>query len=46
MEKLSCNPKYKAFFENIKAVWLQGCRTLGQKVVPNSSGCQQQTAMP
>lgn len=33
MEKLSCNPKYKAFFENIKAVWLQGCRTLGQKIV-------------
>jgi hypothetical protein len=29
MEKLSCNPQYKDFFSNIKALWLQGCRTLG-----------------
>ena len=29
LEKLSCNPKYQKFFENIKALWLQGCRTLG-----------------
>ena len=29
MEELSCNPKYKAFFNNVKGLWLQGCRTLG-----------------
>ncbi len=29
MEKLSCNPKYKEWFSNIKSLWLQGCRTLG-----------------
>ena len=29
MEKLSCNPKYKNFFNNVKGLWLQGCRTLG-----------------
>ena len=29
MEKLSCDPKNKKFFEKIKALWLQGCRTLG-----------------
>ena len=29
MEELSCNPKYKALFNNVKGLWLQGCRTLG-----------------
>lgn len=29
MEKLSCDPKHKDFFNSIKALWLQGCRTLG-----------------
>jgi hypothetical protein len=29
LERLSCDPKYPAFFEQVKAVWLQGCRTLG-----------------
>lgn len=29
MEKLSCDPKYKEWFSNIKSLWLQGCRTLG-----------------
>ncbi len=29
MEGLSCDPKYESFFKNIKALWLQGCRTLG-----------------
>lgn len=29
MEKLSCDEKNKDFFNNIKALWLQGCRTLG-----------------
>ncbi len=29
LEKLSCQDKYKEFFNNIKGLWLQGCRTLG-----------------
>jgi len=29
MEKLSCNEENKDFFNSIKALWLQGCRTLG-----------------
>lgn len=29
LEKLSCNPNHKAWFEQLRAVWLQGCRTLG-----------------
>ena len=29
MENLACDPKYKAWFERINALWLQGCRTLG-----------------
>ncbi len=29
MEKLSCKDEYKSFFNNIKGLWLQGCRTLG-----------------
>ncbi len=29
MEKISCHAKYEKFFSKIKALWLQGCRTLG-----------------
>lgn len=29
IEKLSCDPKYKKWFENINSLHLQGCRTLG-----------------
>lgn len=29
MEELACDPKHKAWFERIHALWLQGCRTLG-----------------
>ena len=29
MEKLSCKKENKEFFNHIKALWLQGCRTLG-----------------
>lgn len=28
MEALSCNPKYKDWFDNIKALWLDGCNTV------------------
>ncbi|MCB0348925.1 MAG: hypothetical protein KDD37_08810, partial [Bdellovibrionales bacterium] len=29
LEKLSCNDKYKDWFSGVKALWLQGCRTMG-----------------
>lgn len=29
IEKLSCDPKYSGFFDNVQALWLQGCRSLG-----------------
>ncbi|NUM87972.1 MAG: hypothetical protein HUU37_02095 [Bdellovibrionales bacterium] len=29
METLACDPKHKAWFERVHALWLQGCRTLG-----------------
>ena len=29
LEKLACNPKHSKWFKQIKALWLQGCRTLG-----------------
>ena len=33
MEALSCNPKYKSWFDNIKALWLDGCNTVTDKFV-------------
>ena len=33
LERMSCEPRYQKFFSHIKGVWLQGCRTLGQKIV-------------
>ena len=33
LEKMSCDPRHKDFFSNIKSLWLQGCRTLGQRIV-------------
>ena len=29
LEKLSCDPKYSKWFNQVNALWLQGCRTLG-----------------
>lgn len=37
LEKLSCDPKYADWFDNVKALWLQGCRTLGEKISPTNS---------
>lgn len=38
LETASCNPKYKAWFESISALWLQGCRTLGvNAITPNDT---------
>ncbi len=31
LEQISCDEKYKEWFDSINAVWLQGCRTLGVK---------------
>ena len=33
LERMSCDPRYEKFFSKVKAVWLQGCRTLGQEIV-------------
>ena len=32
LEKLSCMPPYANWFNNIRSLWLQGCRTLGVKI--------------
>ena len=38
LETASCNPKYKKWFESIKALWLQGCRTQGvNAITPNDT---------
>ena len=29
LEQLSCDAQYEDFFQQVKGVWLQGCRTLG-----------------
>lgn len=44
LEKISCDPKYKDWFTNIKALWLQGCRTLGVKISPNNAADPQNSA--
>ena len=37
LEKLSCDERYGDWFNHIKAVWLQGCRTLGTgDIVPDA----------
>ncbi|MDE0092442.1 MAG: hypothetical protein OXN83_04050 [Oligoflexia bacterium] len=33
MERLSCNPKYKNWFSNIKALWLDGCNTVTDNIL-------------
>ena len=33
LEKLSCNEEYRDWFKQVKALWLQGCRTLGVEEV-------------
>lgn len=32
LEGLNCDEKYYPWFSNVKALWLQGCRTLGAKI--------------
>lgn len=32
LESLSCEPEYSDWFQDVKALWLQGCRTLGTNV--------------
>ena len=33
MEDLACKPEYANWFKNVSALWLQGCRTLGARIV-------------
>ena len=36
LEELSCDPKLSEWFENVNALWLQGCRTVdAEKIIPN-----------
>lgn len=35
LEGLNCNEKYYKWFSQVKALWLQGCRTLGAKIETN-----------
>lgn len=37
IEELSCDKNSK-FFSNLKSVWLNGCRTLGDRIVTQSNG--------
>ncbi len=44
LEKVSCDPRYKNWFKQIKALHLQGCRTLGVGVIaPNEVGQAENT---
>ena len=38
LEELSCDPRYEGFFQQVNAVWLQGCRTLGVGSMALESG--------
>ncbi|MDH3992981.1 MAG: hypothetical protein OEV47_08700 [Gammaproteobacteria bacterium] len=38
LEELSCDPQYELFFEQVNALWLQGCRTLGVGPMALESG--------
>ena len=37
MEDLSCDPKYRDWFSNIKALWLDGCNTVTDNILKSSS---------
>jgi len=41
LEDLSCDPKYKDWFKNIKALWLDGCNTVTDNIVNSSKGPSQ-----
>ncbi|MCY4321659.1 MAG: hypothetical protein OXC37_04585, partial [Bdellovibrionaceae bacterium] len=36
-EDLSCNPEYKNWFSNIKALWLDGCNTVTDNLIASGS---------
>src|SRR5690606_19293280 len=45
LEKLSCDPRYKNWFKQIKSLHLQGCRTLGVGIIaPEEVGRPENTA--
>ena len=37
LEDLSCDPKYKGWFSNIKALWLDGCNTVTDNLLESGS---------
>ena len=37
MEDLSCDPKYRDWFSNIKALWLDGCNTVTDNILKSDS---------
>ncbi len=37
LEKMSCDPKYADWFDNIKGLWLEGCRTFGETIAPTNN---------
>ena len=37
MEELSCNPKYRDWFSNIKALWLDGCNTVTDNLIESGT---------
>ena len=37
LEDLSCNPNYRKWFSNIKALWLDGCNTVTDNILQSSA---------
>lgn len=44
MEALSCHPKYKKWFDNIKALWLDGCNTVTDNFIKPGKTPDSETA--
>ena len=44
IEEMSCQPQYADWFDNIRAVWLQGCRTMGVKIEENEVDASEYSA--
>ena len=37
LEELSCDPKYRGWFSNIKALWLDGCNTVTDNILKSGT---------
>jgi hypothetical protein len=42
IEDLSCQEEFKSWFENVNALWLQGCRTVGAEIAVSEQDHQDQ----